>query len=57
MDRADICRELDKRAIPTIPALEALGIFKWVDGWLDQKGRRSLSTFFSKKGKGRKPSN
>ncbi len=48
MNRSDICRELDKRTISTIPALEKRGIPRWVDGWEDPQRRRSIQTLFSK---------
>lgn len=48
MDRADICRELDKRTISTIPALEQRGIHRWVEGWADPQGRNSIQSLISK---------
>jgi hypothetical protein len=48
MARADICKELDKHTIPTIPALQARELYKWADGWMDPEGRGAIQTLFSK---------
>jgi len=49
MKRVDICDELDKRAIPTTPALQKLGFYKWSDGWADVRGRKLIQSLFSKR--------
>ena len=48
MARGDICRELDKHTISTIPALQAKGLYRWADGWKDRKGRKAIQRLFSK---------
>jgi len=49
--RGEICRQLDKRMISVIDALEKLGLHKWADGWADRNGRRSIQSLFTKRAK------
>jgi len=55
MERSEICLELDKRTIPTLPSLQAMGFHKWADAWKDPKGRKRIQSLFSKKSPGKKP--
>ena len=43
-----ICQELDKRTIRTLPALEAKGIHRWIDGWVDLEARNSIQQLLRK---------
>jgi hypothetical protein len=49
MSRADVCRQLDKRTIPTLPALQKMGFQRWTDAWGDPDGRQAIQRLFSKK--------
>ena len=48
MARVEVCRQLDKLTIVTIPALQARGLHKWEDGWEDHDGRKAIQSLFSK---------
>ena len=50
-----ICQELDKRTVPTIPALQKMGIHKWARGWEDKETRRSIQSVFAKQRSRREP--
>ena len=43
-----ICVELDKRTIATLPASQAKGIHGWRNGWEDRKIRNAIQQLFSK---------
>jgi len=43
-----ICQELDKRTIPTLPALQAKGVHRWVDGWTDPQAKKAIQQLLSK---------
>jgi hypothetical protein len=47
--------ELDKRTIPTLPALQTRGIHRWRDGWADPKARNAIQQLFSKLQNRKKP--
>jgi hypothetical protein len=38
----------DKRTIRTLPALEAKGIHRWIDGWVDLEARNSIQQLLRK---------
>jgi hypothetical protein len=52
LDRAmkleEICQQLDNRTIPTLPALRAKDIHRWIDGWADARTRKAIQQLFSK---------
>jgi hypothetical protein len=49
-----ICEELDRRGIPTLPALQKKNISWWKDGWAEPRPRNAIQQLFSKVQK-RKP--
>jgi hypothetical protein len=51
MDKAEICKALDKRNIPALPSLRKAGLDKWADAWQDLDGRQSIQQLFSKRPK------
>jgi hypothetical protein len=48
MKLEQICQELDKRTIPTLPASQAKGIHRWVDGWADPLAKKAIQQLLSK---------
>ena len=48
MQRQEICEELDKRTIPTLPSLQAREIFTWMNAWATPDGYRAIQRLFSK---------
>ena len=46
--RQEICQELDKRTIETIPQLRKMNIHRWNDGWQDTEARKAIQRLFSK---------
>jgi len=48
MKPEQICQELDNRTIPTLPALRAKGIHRWIDGWADPKARKAIQQLLVK---------
>jgi hypothetical protein len=48
MEPALVCDELHKRTIATLPALQAKGIHRWTEGWLDLEARNAIQQLFSK---------
>jgi hypothetical protein len=57
MERREICLELDKRTIPTLPSLQAKGLYRWADAWVNSEGGKSIQTLFSKALPCKKPVN
>jgi hypothetical protein len=48
MERADICKELDRGSIATQFSLQRVGLHRWADAWEDPDGRQSIQQLFSK---------
>jgi hypothetical protein len=48
MERGEICRELDRRTIPTLSSLQDKGFGRWADAWKNPEARKSIQTLFSK---------
>ena len=44
----DICAELDRRTIPTLPAMPKAGVSRWVDAWNDPHFRNQVQQVFWK---------
>ena len=44
----EICAELDRRTIPTLPAMQAAGVSRWVDAWNDPHFRNQSQQLFRK---------
>jgi hypothetical protein len=47
-ERADICKELDRLTIPTVPSLQKAGLQRWSEAWSDPEGRQTIQQLFSK---------
>jgi hypothetical protein len=43
-----ICAELDRRTIPTLPAMQKAGVSRWVDAWGDPDFRKQTQQVFWK---------
>jgi hypothetical protein len=48
MERADICKELDRLMVPTNQSLQKVGLQRWTDAWKDPDGRQTIQQLFSK---------
>ena len=46
--RPNICKELDRLMIPTLPSLHRIGLERWKVAWDDPDGRAAIQQLFSK---------
>jgi hypothetical protein len=49
MDKAEICKALDKRKIPVLASLKKLGFSRWAPAWQDMFGRQAIQQLFTKR--------